>query len=198
MAAVPATPVQVLQDPEQAEILLHPVRLKLLAALTEPASASSVAPKIGLPRQHTNYHLRELEKAGLARLVEERHRGSATERILAASARSYVIGRRALGDLGADPDKVRDRFSLEYMVAIAERLIDELSMFSARLAASDERVPSLSIEAKLQFRNLEDRAAFARELANTIAKLLAQYHHAAGPEKESYRVLLAAHPIPHP
>jgi biotin operon repressor len=40
--------------------------------MTEPDSGSGVARRIGMPRQQVNYHLRELEKPGLVKFVEER------------------------------------------------------------------------------------------------------------------------------
>ncbi len=192
--AAPA--LRVVEDPEAAEILLHPLRSKLLGLLSEPNSASGVSEKAGVPRQHANYHLRELERVGLAELVQENRRGSAVERILRASAGSYVIGAKALGDLAGTPDKVRDRFSLEYLIALAERMVDELAALLKDPAAFGGRVPSLSVETKLQFHSFEERAAFARELTNEVARIVAKYHREEGEASETYRLLLAAHPVP--
>ena len=64
----------VIEDPAVAEISLDPVRSRLLAELAEPASATMLAGKLGLPRQNVNYHLRALEEHGLVELVEERGR----------------------------------------------------------------------------------------------------------------------------
>ena len=55
-----------------------------------------LAGKLGLPRQNVNYHLRALERHGLVELVEERRRGNMTERLLRATALSYVISPAAL------------------------------------------------------------------------------------------------------
>ena len=67
---------------------------RLLAELAEPASATMLAARVGLPRQKVNYHLRALERHGLVELVEERRKGNCTERVLRATAASYVIRRR--------------------------------------------------------------------------------------------------------
>src|SRR5712671_2177014 len=52
--------IAVIEDPAAAEVSLDPVRARLLAELAEPASATMVAARLGLPRQKVNYHLRAL------------------------------------------------------------------------------------------------------------------------------------------
>ncbi|HZB04799.1 MAG TPA: helix-turn-helix domain-containing protein, partial [Actinomycetota bacterium] len=88
--------VSVIEDPEAAEVSLDPIRTRLLAELAEPASATAVAARVGLPRQKVNYHLRTLEEHGLIELVEKRRKGNMTERVLQATALSYVISPAAL------------------------------------------------------------------------------------------------------
>ena len=94
--------VAVIEDPEAAEVSLDPVRSRLLAELAEPGSATSLAGTLGLPRQNVNYHLKALERHGLVELVEERKKGNMTERVLRATALSYVISPAAL-DGGRSP-----------------------------------------------------------------------------------------------
>ena len=57
--------VGVVRGPEQAASMLHPIRRRILETLREPGSASSLAPRLGLPRQKVNYHLRALERQGV-------------------------------------------------------------------------------------------------------------------------------------
>src|SRR5215213_5435078 len=95
--------VAVIDDPAAAEVSLAPVRARLLAELAEPASATMLAARVGLPRQKVNYHLRALERHGLVELVEERRKGNFTERVLRATAASYVISPAALGAVEPDP-----------------------------------------------------------------------------------------------
>lgn len=99
------------QDAERASILLHPLRLRIVAELREPDWASGLARRLRIPRQKINYHLRELERERLVELVEERRKGNCTERIVRASARSYLIDPAALGALATDPSQIQDRFS---------------------------------------------------------------------------------------
>src|SRR5262245_56724205 len=95
--------VATIVDPVVAEVSLDPMRARLLAALAEPGSAATLAGRVGLPRQKVNYHLRALEKHGLIELVEERRKGNMTERVMRATASSYVISPVALAAVAPDP-----------------------------------------------------------------------------------------------
>ena len=88
--------VAVIDGPAAAEVSLDPVRARLLAALAEPGSASTLAAGVGLTRQKANYHLRALERHGLVELIEERKKGNCIERWMQATAASYVISPTAL------------------------------------------------------------------------------------------------------
>ena len=80
--------VQVIKDPAAATVALDPVRSRLLAELTKPASAATLAARLGMARQKINYHLRALEAQGLVRMAELRHWGGLTERLMVATASS--------------------------------------------------------------------------------------------------------------
>ena len=97
--------VAVIDDPAAAEVSLDPIRARLLAELAEPGSASTLAARVGLTRQKANYHLRALERHGLVELVEERRKGNCTERVLQATAASYVISPAALSAVAPDPSR---------------------------------------------------------------------------------------------
>src|ERR671937_2808785 len=103
--------VTVIDDPAAAEASLDPVRARLLAELAQPASASALAARVGLPRQKVNYHLRALERHGLVELVTERRKGNVTERLLQATAAAYVISPAALAAVAPDPARAPDRLS---------------------------------------------------------------------------------------
>src|SRR5919198_1298803 len=118
--------VAVIEDPAAAEVSLDPVRARLLAALAEPGSASTLAPQAGVSRQKANYHLRALERHGLVELVEERRKGNCIERILRATAASYVISPTALAAVAPDPDRAPDQVSAHWMLSLASRLVQEV------------------------------------------------------------------------
>src|SRR5262245_38789002 len=101
--------VQVIDHPAAAAVVLDPIRSRLLAELTRPASAAALAGRIGIARQKINYHLRALEAHGLVEVAEKRRWGGLTERLLVATAASYVVSPNALGPLAADPGRTADR-----------------------------------------------------------------------------------------
>jgi predicted ArsR family transcriptional regulator len=57
--------IQVIDDPAAATVALEPVRNRLLSELAAPASAATLAARVGLARQKVNYHLHALEAHGL-------------------------------------------------------------------------------------------------------------------------------------
>jgi len=178
------TTVEVIQDLARAAVALHPVRLQILELLANPASPSTLSKTLGIPRQHLNYHVRELEAAGLVEMVEEKKRGSVTERLYQATARSYVVGPKALGGLAADPSVVADRFSVDYLVALGSRLVADACEMSAG--------PALALETTVCFASDADRGAFARELTAAISRLVNTYHREDG---DAVRLVVAAHAV---
>src|SRR5689334_22345645 len=88
--------VAVIRNLEAVQALGHPLRVRILAALREPASAASVARSVGEPRQKVNYHLKELERVGLVRAVEQRMVGNLVETLFLAVGSSFVLADDAL------------------------------------------------------------------------------------------------------
>jgi DNA-binding transcriptional ArsR family regulator len=179
---------------EQASAMLEPARLRLLGELREPGSASALARRLGLPRQRINYHLKELERVGLVEFVEERKKGNCTERIVRATASSYLIDPAVLGSLGADPARAGDRFSSAYLVALAARTIREVAEVRARADRAGKKVATISVDAEVRFATAADRAAFAEDLAGAVAQLIHEYHDEAAPGGRLYRFVMGGYP----
>src|SRR5258707_15523123 len=95
--------VQVMEDPGAGPVALEPIRSRLLAGVAAPASAATLATRVGLARQKVNYHPHALEAHGLVRLAEERKWRGLTERLLVAAAASYVVSPSALGPVADRP-----------------------------------------------------------------------------------------------
>src|SRR5688572_30011539 len=98
--------LDVIEDPAAAITALDPLRARLLAELHEPASAAVLAARVDLPRQKVNYHLRSLEQHGLVQQVGERKRGGLTERLLQATAASYVVSPSAMAEAASRPERI--------------------------------------------------------------------------------------------
>src|SRR5262245_27922162 len=160
--------VGVITDPAAAEVSLDPVRTRLLAELAEPGTATSLAARVGLPRQKVNYHLRTLERHGLVRLVDERRKGNVTERLLQASAASYVISPAALAAVQPDPDRTPDRLSAFWLVALGARLVREVGGLIAGARNEGKRVATLGLDSEVRFASMADRSAFAEELTSSV------------------------------
>jgi DNA-binding transcriptional ArsR family regulator len=190
--------VEVIDDPSAATVALEPVRSRLLAELAEPASAATLAVRLGIARQKVNYHLRTLEAHGLVRVAEERRWGGLTERLLEATAAAYVVSPGALGPVAADPDREADRLSASYLIALAARVIREVGTLLRRAREAGKRLATLSIDTEVRFRSAADRAAFSAELTQAVTDLVARYHDATAPGGRSHRLVVVAHPLPQP
>ncbi len=186
--------VAVIDDPTAAEVSLDPVRARLLAELAEPGSASMLATKVGLSRQKVNYHLRALERHGLVELVEERRKGNMTERVMRASAASYVISPAALADVAPDPDRSPDELSALWLLALAARLVREVGELIARSKRARRPLATFAIDTEVRFGSASDRAAFAAELADSVEALVGKYHDELAAGGRKHRLLLALHP----
>ena len=188
--------LDVIDDPASAAMALDPIKRRLLAELATPGSAASLAGRIGLTRQKVNYHLRALEEHKLVEPAEERRWGGLTERLMVATAASYVVSPAALGPIGADPARNNDRLSASYLIALAARIVREVGDLWRRARESDKRLATLSIDTVIRFRSAADRAAFTNDLTSAIATLAARYHDETARRGRPHRLVVAAYPAP--
>jgi DNA-binding transcriptional ArsR family regulator len=186
--------VAVIEDPAAAEVSLDPVRVRLLAALVEPGTATSLAPAIGLTRQKVNYHLKALERHGLVTLVEERRKGNCVERVMRATAAAYVISPTALAAVAPDPDRSPDKLSARWLLALAARLVREVGGLITGANAAGQPLATFAIDSELRFASAAHRAAFADELARSVAGLVGRYHQPHAEGGRAHRLVLALHP----
>ncbi|MFD8478678.1 ArsR/SmtB family transcription factor [Kitasatospora sp. NPDC059673] len=190
--------IAVIEEPGAAESSLDPIRSRILAALAEPGSAAMLAGRLGLPRQKVNYHLKELERHGLVELAEERRKGNVTERVYRATAASYVISPSALAAVSPDPARSPDQLSARWLLALGARLVQEVGALVTGAARAGQRVASFGIDAEVRFASAADRAAFAEELAQSVAGLVSRYHDESAPQGRRHRVVVGLHQIPDP
>jgi len=108
---VPRRAGRAVRESEALHALAHPLRVRILEQLREPASAAEVARRLAkaaavsagpggsargprqlVPsRQNLNYHLKELARGGFARRTGTRRVGGFTETLYQASADSVVV-----------------------------------------------------------------------------------------------------------
>ena len=186
--------VEVIDDPAAAAVAIEPARARLLAELAQPASASALAVRLGLPRQKVNYHLRTLEKHGLLREAETKRWGGITERRMVATAQAYLVSSAALGPAAASPERTADRLSASYLLALAARVVREVGALVRKATKVNQRLATLSIDTDIRFANAEQRAAFSQELAAAVAGLAARYHEPSAAGGRWHRLVVVAHP----
>ena len=184
-------PSALLDDMDTALLALAPIRRRILAALTRPASAAGLAEQLGMPRQKIGYHLNALEAAGLVKLAEERRRRGFTERLFVA-ARSYVLD-PALMQAAPDPDAVdaQDRHAADHLISTASTIVRDVARMRQDAAAEGSRLLTLTVEADVTFAAPAEFDAFTEELSAAVAALARKY---AGPSGRRYRLTTVAHP----
>jgi DNA-binding transcriptional ArsR family regulator len=196
------TAIEVIDDPAAAAVALEPVRSLLLSELSQPASAATLATRLGIPRQKVNYHLRTLESHQLVRVAETRQWGGLTERLMVASATSYLVAPGAMGPVAADPDRNPhcnpDRLSASYLIALAARIVREVKSLLIQAAETGKRLPTLSADTVIRFRSAEERAAFTQEFTQAITQLAAKYHDEHAPGGRYHRLVAVAYPLTPP
>jgi DNA-binding transcriptional ArsR family regulator len=186
--------VAVIEDPAAAGVSLDPIRARLLAELGEPGSATMLAAKVGLARQKVNYHLRELEAHGLVELVEERRKGNVTERMMRATAATYVISPLAMHALQPDPHRAPDRLSAQWLIAVAARLVSDVGSLVNGATRAGKRVATFAMDGEVRFATANDRAAFAQELTDAVTTLVGKYHDEHAKGGRTHRIVVAVHP----
>src|SRR5258707_3407532 len=188
--------IQVIDDPAAATAALEPTRSRLLSELAAPASAATLATRVGLARQKVNYHLRALESHGLVQLAEKRKWGGLTERLLVATAASYVVSPSALGPVAVDPNREVDRLSASYLIALGARVVREVGDLVRRAKEAGKRLATLAGDTEVRFRSATDRAAFSNELTQALPKLVSKNHNESAPRGRAHRLVVPGHPLP--
>jgi DNA-binding transcriptional ArsR family regulator len=190
-ASKTAQRIALVSDLEALQVLAHPLRVRLLSALREPASAATAARDIGEPRQKVNYHLKELERVGLVRPVEQRLVGNLVETLYQSVASTFVLADDALWSDPRRAQAMREQQSLERLVDIGRRLHRDATALLDRAAFDGEEIPSAAMEVEVRLGSEDERAAFLREVIKAIRPILDRHGRKSG---TPYRVALAAYP----
>ncbi|WP_218125569.1 winged helix-turn-helix domain-containing protein [Sinosporangium album] len=183
------TELTVVREAERLRGTLSPLRKRLLAELREPASATGLSARLGESRQRVNYHLRELEKAGLVELVELRQRRGRTERLLRVTAHAVIVAPEVIGELGPAG---QDRFAAEALIAASARTVSEVAAMRDRAAEQGKRLLTFSVETEVGFARPADVERFATRLAELIADLAGEFD--TGETSRPYRIAVGGHP----
>lgn len=191
-----ASELTLIDDPEMASIALHPIRRRLLEALVEPDSASGLARQLKLTRQKVNYHLRELEQAGMVEATGEvRQRRGCQERIVRAVSTGYLIDPSAIGlERAPDPESMKDRFSSGYLIALAARAIRDVAILRKRAQGVGQKLPTFSMHADVKVASPDALNAFTEDLANCVAQCVARHHDDTASGGREFRFFVGSYP----
>ena len=169
--------------------LASPFRRQLLEELSDRAdSAASIARRHDMSRQRVGYHMRELVKAGLLEVVEERAQRGLKEQLYRTRPLAFVHGPERL-----PPRDVHDRYSWAALVNLLARALWDLVRVRRAADAAKKRVATLAIETEVRFANPSDRAAFTEALAKSVASLVDAYQ-APDASGRSFRLVVGAYP----
>jgi DNA-binding transcriptional ArsR family regulator len=177
------------EEPEKVRLALSPIRRRLLDLLREPSSATQLAATLELPRQRVNYHLRELEKAGLVELVEERQRRGFTERILRASA-GLVVDPAVMGSAFTS---IQDQYAAEHLVEVAAGTVRDVARMQSAADADGKRLLTFTVEAEVRFAQPGDVHQFTDALTAAMQRVVEEFDSAGG---RPYRLVAGGHPAP--
>jgi len=185
------TPLALLDDADRVRLALSPIRRQLLEALREPGSAASLSVALGIPRQKLGYHLRELEAAGLVRLVEARKRRGFTERLLQASADAYMVDPEVLSGPSTAAAWTQDRYAADYLTRTAAEIVRDVGRMRGAAEAEGRRLLTFTLDAEVAFAAPGDLERFADRLAAAMADLVTEFDTPGG---RPFRLVAGAHP----
>lgn len=184
------TQTALIDDAERARLALSPIRKRLLMALRQPESATTLAAALDLSRQRIGYHLRALEQAGLIELVEERKRRGFVERVLIARADAFLVDPSILGP--APETVAQDEFAAGHLVSVAAGIVRDVARMRHSAEAAGQRLLTFTVEADIGFSTPKKLEEFAGEVTEAVAGLARKYT-SDGPGRR-YRLVVGAHP----
>ena len=198
---VPIQPIEVIQKRERAVVLMHPLRLRIMEAAREPASAAELARRLELTPQKVNYHVRRLVEEGFLRKVDERPVGNVVEKVYVASAESFVLATDILGGLSPRAAEA-DALTAAGWLSMQARAEVELGEVYRQTAPTGQAVGTFTLDSEFRFESVEQRALFARALRELVLAAVSKY---TSPLRKSegepgpgrpYRLLMGCYPVP--
>ncbi|HZI89377.1 MAG TPA: helix-turn-helix domain-containing protein [Candidatus Polarisedimenticolia bacterium] len=191
--------VLLIEKPDQAEAILHPLRLEILKRSGEPRTCTELADAVGETPQKIYYHVKVLQRAGVLERVEERRVRAIHEGYYQAVARAYWLSPKLVGRVPG-PRRPRDPASLGSLLPVVEELQSDVGRLAERERPGST---SLAFSAQVRLARPEDRTAFLSEVQNAIQAVAKKYG-AAGPgrptsresEPDTFRLVFACYTKP--
>lgn len=180
---------------EQLRVLADPLRLRVLDCLyQEPRTVKQVADQLDLPATKLYYHVGELERIGVVKVVETRVKSGIVEKYYRTTAPLIRVSRELLKLTGSPSDTTHTY--AELVGSLFEAVADDLrqAVLTGQLVPPEEHAIKTAALGRTNVRLT--RAAAAR-LARKLGKLLQEDMEAADdPAGEvEYGFALAFFPI---
>src|SRR5690242_6564370 len=91
-----------IRDTRQLKAVSNPERMRMLEYLiATPCTATQLGGRLGMAPSRAHYHLKQLEAAGLCRLVEQREHAGIVEKYYRAVASRFRLDRTLAAEDGA-------------------------------------------------------------------------------------------------
>jgi predicted ArsR family transcriptional regulator len=174
--------------PQALRALSHPTRLRILGLLRVdgPATATTLATRLGINTGQTSYHLRQLAQHGF--VVEEEGRGSARERWWRAAHQSTLAS--------SVPEKPEDQEAMDaYQQAVAV-------IYTQQLQAAVEEAPLLPTAwrnaSTLSDYHVHVTAEHARELTDRLHEVFMSVREAEDDDPDAVDFVFQFQAFPRP
>lgn len=169
---------------EQARIIADPLRLRLMEYLIrEPLTVTQLGERVGESPAKVHYHVRELERAGVVRLVETREKGGILEKYYRTVARNIQLAHDLLRTAPASEAE-----------AMIHEWFDMIAREGTRAAlislADPEHSQPMTLQSELLWATDEEFRAFMKQLAQLIHPLAEMR---TGPDIHEWSFSVVAH-----
>jgi len=201
MAASDLPDLEIVADAKRAQVLVDPLRLRLLQLAGRPISAAEMASRLRLPRQRVNYHVRRLAERGFLRRAGRQRKRAMVEQLYVAVARRFLLSPELLAPVGADWREVPDAASAAHLLALTSRVQADVIRGASAAQAEGRRLSTLSLKSQFRFESAERRAEFARALREALGEAIARHTLPDEPSDRRaraglpYRLVLSCYPL---
>jgi len=177
-----------LDRPEQLRAIADPLRMRIIDRLVhKPMTLTQLGGELDQTTAKMHYHVHELERAGLVKLVEKRERGGVLEKYYRAVAKNFLASNllrfSKAGEIAAPVNE------------LLTQVIEGVSQVFARRAAHPDTPESLSLSSHVLWLNQED----LEQLRQQIKALVEPFHQPQNrPGEREWVLHLITHTTPSP
>jgi DNA-binding transcriptional ArsR family regulator len=177
-----------LDSPEQLRAIADPLRMRIVERLVgKPMTLTQLGGDLGQTTAKMHYHVHEMERAGLVKLVEKRERGGVLEKYYRAVAKNFLVS-----------DLLRFSNASEIAAPVNDllaQMIEGVSQVFVRRAAHPDTPEPLALSSYVLRLTQED----VQQLRQQIKALVEPFHQSQNrPGEREWVLHLIAHTAPPP